>query len=296
MTPDLDQAATFLAALDPEEDRFTFQYFGEHPASTVRARHLHARFADAASMLAEVNAAGAGIFVTVNRTDGHGRTAANIVGLRSLFIDCDGPRARPLALPPSLNVETSPLRGHHYWLLAPGEPLAGFRGAQEALADYYATDPTVTDLGRVLRLPGFRNMKHEPVPVRLLRCNAATRYSIAEILAAHRTESARTHDRCTPQRTTRQRTCAEIAYRRWSRHAPLTVGQRNRVAFRLAVEGFQAELDPTAIAREVRAYCERAGIAAEAEAVLRSAHRTTRACRHSSPIPEGDAGESSPAK
>lgn len=296
MTPDLDQALTFLSALDPHDDRFTFQYFRDHEGSAVRARYLHARLLDVASTLAEMNAAGAGIFVTVNRTDGRGRTAANITALRSLFIDCDAPRARPLALPPTMSVETSPMRGHHYWFLAPGEPLDAFRSAQEALAGYYHTDATVTDLCRVLRVPGFRNMKHEPFPVRLIRSRADKRYTIAEILAAHSVKV----DPCTPTapaRTCVERDCAEIVYRRWSRRAPLTVGHRNRVAFRLAVEGFQAGLDPEAIAREVRAYCDRAGIAAEASAVLRSAARATaRTCRHSSSIAEDDTGESPSAK
>lgn len=297
MTPDLDAAMTYLAALDPSDDRFTFQYFRDTERSDVRPRHSHTRLVDVADMLAKMNAAGAGIFVTVNRTDGRGRSAANVTALRSVFIDCDRPRARSLALPPSMSVQTSPMRGHHYWLLAPGEPLDAFRGAQEALADYYNTDATVTDLCRVLRLPGFRNMKHEPFPVRLVRCNAAKRYTIAEILAAHGIEAVRTGDGCTPPRTIRNRSCAEIAYRRWTRQAPLTVGHRNRVAFRLAVEGFQAGLDPDAIVREVQAYCERAGIVAEAAAVLRSARRaTTRPCRHSSPIAEDGAGESTPAK
>lgn len=278
MTPDLAQAMIFLSALDPEADRFTFQYFRDRSTSAVRPRHMHARLADIASILAKRNVAGAGIFVTVNRTDGHGRTAENVTALRSLFIDCDGPRARPLALPPSMSVETSSRRGHHYWLLAPDQPLAAFRSAQETLADYYRTDATVTDLCRVLRVPGFWNMKHEPFPVRLLRLRADARYSIADILAAHRV-SLDPHTQEAPDRTCEKHDCAEIAYRRWAQRAPLTVGHRNRVAFRLAIEGFQGGLDPETIASEVRAFCARVGISAEAASVLRSAARTSTRAR-----------------
>jgi RepB DNA-primase from phage plasmid len=270
MTPDLDQAAAFLAALDPDADRFTFQYFGERPGASVPARHMHGRLADLAPQLVAMNAAGAGIFVTVNRTNGGGRSAENVVALRSLFIDCDGPRARPLALTPSMSVETSPLRGHHYWLLVPGEPLDVFRDAQAALADYYGTDTTVTDRGRVLRIPGFAHMKGEPFFVRLIRSRGEKRYTIADVLAAHLIKPAR--ETGTP-RTTMPRTCAEIAYHHWSRRAPLTVGHRNRVAFRLALEGFRAGLDAAVIDAEVRAFCARSGIVAEADAVLRSARR-----------------------
>lgn len=287
MTPDLDQARAFLRALNPHDDWFTFQYFAEAARCTVRPRILHARFDDTARTLAAVNADGAGIFVTVNRTDGRGRTAANVTALRALFIDCDGPRIRSLALPPSISVETSPMRGHHYWLLVPGEPLDNFRVAQEALADFYGTDASVTDLCRVLRLPGFSNMKHEPFPVRLVHCRSAPQHTMREILGAHLADGG-PRESAAPPRMYLQRTCAEIAYRRWSRRAPLTVGHRNRVAFRLAVEGFQAGLDSAAIAGEVRAYCDRAGIPAEVEAVLRSAARVTARARRRATMDEGD--------
>lgn len=283
MTPDLEQAAAFLKALDPARDAFTFQYFQERQDAAVRAAHPHGTLAVLAPMLAHANALGAGIFVTVNQTDGAGRSAENILALRSLFIDCDRPRVRPLALPPSFSVQTSPGRGHHYWLLTPGEPLAAFRSAQARLAAFYGSDPTVTDLGRVLRLPGFFNMKREPFLVQLVRCRPELRYPMADVVASHPVEPHGTPDVIT-DRPTDARPCAEALYRRWTRRAPFSSGTRNRVAFRLALEGFIGGLDGALVDAEVRAYCERCGISCEAATVLRSARKiAARGLRHSSP-------------
>ena len=39
---------------------------------------------------ARLNAGGAGVYVTVNRTNGKGRKATDIVRVRALFVDLDG--------------------------------------------------------------------------------------------------------------------------------------------------------------------------------------------------------------
>lgn len=284
MTLDLEAARVFLAVLDPDASAFTFQVFAEAPESTVRPRHMHGTLAGIGEKLAAINQSGGGIFVTVNATDGLGRAAGNVVALRSLFIDCDKPRIRPLALPPSLSVATSPRRGHHYWLLQSGEPAEAFTPVQQRLAAYYGSDATVKDLGRVLRLPGFCNVKHVPVLVRLVRCRPHLRYTIAEVAKAHPLKDAR----LLPEQdhVTHPRSSAEALYFRWRRSAPFTTGTRNDVAFRLALEGFAAGLDARLVEAEVRGYCDRCGIGREAAAVLRSARKiAARRLRHSSPLP-----------
>ena len=271
MTPDLAQTQDFLDALDPASRAFTFQFFPERADSIVLPDHPHGRLADLGELLVERNRQGAGIFVTVNRTDGRGRSAENIIGLRSLVIDCDTPRLRPLALPPSLSVETRPARGHHYWLLASGEDTKRFRRAQQQLATYYGSDLTICDLPRVFRLPGFYNVKAEPHLVQLLRDRRELRYTIDQVLAAHPLPKKQGSGRCAP-------TCATAAYNAWAREAPLTRGSSPKIAFRLALEGFRYGLAPSVVEAEVRAYCDRAGIGKSADAVLRSA-RTAAARR-----------------
>jgi hypothetical protein len=39
---------------------------------------------------ARLNAGGAGVYVTVNQTNGKGRKATDIVRVRALFVDLDG--------------------------------------------------------------------------------------------------------------------------------------------------------------------------------------------------------------
>lgn len=270
LAPDLVQAMAHLEALEPDPGaRFTFQTLPDREDAGVRPRILHGALADVVDRLAGANKQGAGITVSVNRTDFCGRAAANIVALRALVIDCDQPRIRALALPPSLSIETSPGRGHHYWLLQPGEPLDAFGDAQRQLASYYGSDRTISDLGRVLRLAGFYHMKGDPFLVRIVQARPDCRYSIADILAAH--PRCREVRRCRSHPPPGTRPCAEAAYRAWSRRAPFTIGSRNRVAFRLALEGFRANLDPAIVEAEVLGYCDSVGIRAEAERVLRSA-------------------------
>ena len=73
--PDLDHAARFLTLLDEEREVWTFQTFDDNadrkdPALT----HIFISTPeDACDRLVELNQAGAGIFVTCNRTDDQGR-------------------------------------------------------------------------------------------------------------------------------------------------------------------------------------------------------------------------------
>lgn len=294
MTAEIPVARAFLAALDPDGTDFTFQVFAERPQATIRPEHLDGELVALAKTLSAINARGGGIFVTVNRTDGRGRTAANIVALRSVFIDCDRPRIRALALAPSISVETRPGRGHHYWLLTGDQPVERFTGIQQQLAAYYGSDAAVTDLPRVLRVPGFWNVKEDPFLVRLVRCRPDLRYTLDDIVRAHGFSSA---DQASVPPAAAPSTVADRLYRRWALRAPITVGSRNRVAFRLALEGFRAGLDDRVVEQEVRAFCDRCGIAAEALRVLRDARKASRRrFRHSSRSGSDDGGESSAAK
>lgn len=215
--PDLATAQRFLHALGPGE-RFFFQTFWDDEEGKKRLRDLkkvekaggvlndHEReerdrlakldrsltrqafgtLGEYDAMLASLNEAGAGVFVTVNVTDGQGRKEENITGLRALFIDGDGipmPTAWPIE--PNILVRRDDLHWHAYWFLLPGEPLEAFKNAQHHLARYYGSDPAICDPPRVMRLPGFAHRKGAPVPVMLAHCVPEPRRTIAEILAAH---------------------------------------------------------------------------------------------------------------
>src|SRR5262245_18658510 len=169
-----DEAECFLSALDPNTDRFTFQTFDDNKdrKDGTLARVLHGTLRQRFDELSDLNNRGAGVFVTVNETDFKGRSASNITRVRALFIDLDGARLDPVfAKGPHIITKTSPGRWHAYWLVAPGMPLTEFACMQKRLAAHFHADPSVHDLPRVIRLPGFVHRKGAPFVSLLLQTN-----------------------------------------------------------------------------------------------------------------------------
>jgi hypothetical protein len=111
--------------------------------------------------LKQLNQDGAGVFVTINETDGKGRKAKNIVRIRAVFVDLDGAPLAPVMSGrclPHIIVESSPQRWHAYWLVQ-GMALEDFTPIQWAAIRRYNADPIIHDLPRVMRLPGFVHAK-----------------------------------------------------------------------------------------------------------------------------------------
>lgn len=200
LVPDLNEARRFLQALE-SGGRFQFQTFDDSKDKRQHlARTMYGTLDDHAATLQELNAAGAGVFVTVNKTDGTGRKASNVVGVRALFIDGDGiplpscaagtcrisvcPRCnaevqdgKTWHCEPSLIVMRDANHWHAYWLLAVELPLAEFTAAQKRLIAYYESDGVIHDLPRVMRLPGFWHRKGEPRGVRVTFVNDTRAYA-----------------------------------------------------------------------------------------------------------------------
>lgn len=265
----LADAAAFLTALGGPDAAFTFQTFDDTPAKRrFLTRVLHGRFRDCRTRLANLNAAGAGIFVTVQETNGRGRRTADIVRVRAVFVDCDVGELACGPDPASSIVVWSPRGPHCYWLLTDAVPFAQFRDAQRRLARKYGTDPAVSDLARVMRVPGFVHARATPTVVRLARAYPDCRYTLPDVLQS-----------C-PALPPAPIAAREVAghaslraYAAWAACKDVVVGRRNIVAFSIAAEGFRRGLAGTEVARVVSAFCWRAGIPAEAEAVVRSAAR-----------------------
>lgn len=192
-------AERFIEALAGTVDaEVTFQTFADHDGGKQCAPSiLHGSIAEHWDALAALNEHGHGIFVMVNAGDLKGRTKANVVGLRALFIDDDGKGAQPVvftevgvapftSLAPSWSVESSPGKWHHYFGLKPGEPVDQFTPAQAALAQRFNTDPAVKDISRVMRLPGFFHRKNPSSPflVRFVQARPE-RYTIKEVCGAY---------------------------------------------------------------------------------------------------------------
>ncbi len=164
LQPDLDQASRFLKAL-AEGEPVTFQTFDDSEEKRPQlARILHGTIDQRANELTRLNNEGAGVFVMVNRGDAKGRKTENVLSVRAVFVDLDGSPLQPVkeaAVKPHIIVESSRGRYHAYWMVSDCA-LEDFTSVQKALAMRFQGDPSVCDLARVMRLPGFFHRKAEP--------------------------------------------------------------------------------------------------------------------------------------
>lgn len=212
--PDRDIAERFLTALDPTTINFTFQTFDDNADRRKKCleagqldpftRVLHGSLERHWDELCHLNAAGAGIYVTVNETDFNGRKEENVVRVRSLFIDLDKgePLPEKFHAEPHIIVESSPFKWHCYWLVRDCA-LNEFKALQQRLIRAYGSD-NVHDLPRVLRVPGFihRKVKDEMWSARFLsrlvdareRARYTTEAAVAGLPEAKERERAQQDD------------------------------------------------------------------------------------------------------
>ena len=219
--PDRAQAEAFLKALDRDAKAFTFQTFDDderrrqsrkdalraeeeqlkqtkfgdelsQALAQARRRHsdpfariIEGPFGTVVGQLQTLNAQGAGVYVTVNRTPlNKTRTKESIQQVRAVFADLDGSPIEPVlecALRPHIIVQTSQQRFHAYWLVE-FLPLKRFESVQRAIAARFHSDRSVNDLPRVMRLPGFYHRKRDPFRSRVTELrDDLLRYSAGDI-------------------------------------------------------------------------------------------------------------------
>ena len=182
-------ALRFLTLLDEGAEAFTFQTFDDNKQrkdpDPALVRVIHAPLDDCWAALCKLSARGAGIFVTVNETNGKGRKTENITRIRAVFQECDRPGTPEPPLDPHVVVESSPGKFHRYFLVDGGQAFDLFRQVEERLVADYGSDPNAKDLARVLRLPGFPHQKNPAKPwlVRVIHESGALPYAWREITA-----------------------------------------------------------------------------------------------------------------
>jgi P4 family phage/plasmid primase-like protien len=194
---DLDQARSFLSALASHDDGTTFSFQTlydvkpEHDSATQAeqsrrlTRTFHGDFDSVAQQLAELNQQGAGVFVCVNRTNGHGIRGKDVDRIRSFFVDDDTDHLQPDAMPLEPSIVVRSKRGHHfYWLTSNGVHKNNFGPTQRALAEKYQTDPSIKNLNRVMRIPGFLHNKGEPYLVEMECVKVERAYELDDVLQA----------------------------------------------------------------------------------------------------------------
>ena len=195
-------ALPFLATLlGIQEDQaaatpVTWQVFDDTPRKDGgKARVLHGCLNDLAGDLDSCNAQGVGVFISVNQTNLSGRQKKDIVSIRAAWTDIDDKKAEErldlggVPLEPTM-VVASGHGTHLYWCFRESIPCDGpgtlrleslLIGIQ-ALLERYGADRQVCQVAAVLRVPGFYNMKRDPVLVELIN-GGGSRYSPDEVEA-----------------------------------------------------------------------------------------------------------------
>jgi hypothetical protein len=145
--------------------RITIQTFDDKKHDKKLARIFHFEGDMPTTMMENLlymNDHGAGIYFSVNETDGKGRERKNVVKVRAVFADLDGvPLSEPQGYKPTLVVESSKGKYHCYWFTE-DTPLDAFTTMQKILVKKFSSDNKCVDLPRVLRVPGFYHHKGEP--------------------------------------------------------------------------------------------------------------------------------------
>lgn len=175
------QARAFLKMIDPEAKSFCFRVLPDNKTTGVRPDKLDRHFDTVLPQLQRANRAGGGAFVVVNEG---GQRDNDITRVRAVFADTDGAPVEPIidALTPHIVVETSPQKYHVYWLVSEF-PLAQFKPVQLAIATQFGTDESVTNLSRVMRMPGFYHNKAEPFLSSIVGQNSGLpRYTLDEVV------------------------------------------------------------------------------------------------------------------
>jgi hypothetical protein len=188
---DVEQAARHIARLTGAPNGHvvdvTFQTFDDnktegHVKDGTLAKTIHGSLADHVYALNRLHASGAGIYITVNVTQGHRRRNIDVVEGRAVFIEDDHGANLTPPIAPQLTIESSPGKSHRYYLTSTAD-LKQWRKVQGRLVQDFGSDPNAQDPARVLRLAGSWHLKDpaQPHRVRILECTDAPPYSWGEI-------------------------------------------------------------------------------------------------------------------
>ena len=159
--PQQGQSPLFLKLLDPSAGGFTFQTFDDDRARKNPAlTRIVKSPPPARDELVKLNRQGAGVFVTINETDGSGRKSENITRIRAVWQEDDDGFDGAFPLHPSIVVERSPGQFHRYWLVAGDWPAdkqgrADFAGVMERMVESYGSDKNAKDIAECCGFPDF---------------------------------------------------------------------------------------------------------------------------------------------
>ncbi|MCA9458216.1 MAG: hypothetical protein KC587_16240 [Nitrospira sp.] len=191
---DWEMVRLFLRLLMDEGHSFCWQILPDKPGRGF-PKILFGDLETVRDELIKAQLQGCGIFLTVNRTNGRGRKRKNILAATAVFVDGDNlPLPKHWPLEPHILVQRDENHWHAYWLIEPSTDFELWTQIQKQLAQRLGTDPTVSDLPRVMRVPGFLHQKKEPVLVVLVHAadpeaSNFRRYTLQELQDAFQLKS-----------------------------------------------------------------------------------------------------------
>jgi len=162
-----EHAAAFIAALTGDVNTpMAWRAISDIKGDGREAKIWFAPLATVWNDLVSYNAARYGIFAIINATDGLGREAQNVTGLRANWVDLDKPsalddlqRALAWSVAPHMVVRSSTGKAHVYWLENEWNDPAKFSELQRKLISTFNGDVTINDTPRIMRVPGFLHAK-----------------------------------------------------------------------------------------------------------------------------------------
>ena len=166
-------AQDFLTRCFAKGESIAFLLRRENPASVTQRVVLLERAVALRYLgwLAHENSSGANIYVAANplRTGSRKRTKESIAAVRHLYIDIDNDGENRLAAlrasnavpAPSAILSTSPNKYQVLWRVE-GLEFESQESTLKLLALAFGGDAACTDCNRVLRVPGFLNLKYDP--------------------------------------------------------------------------------------------------------------------------------------
>ena len=238
LTPDIAETRRFLSALAPLTMDHFFQTFGDGDKSPALVYKQFASLNTVGKKLTKLNEAGAGVFATINETNGQGRAAKDIVKIRALYLDFDDPETAIASverlsktLTPSIVVESSPGLRHVYFLVS-DLPVQDAGQWLKHLIAISGADQACSDISRVLRLPGFLHKKGTPFKTHIISISNQGQpipYAVADLENAFGRPTEGVQKATNPKATRSARVGSDFA-----RDATVSEGGRNSTLASLA--------------------------------------------------------------
>ena len=180
----------FIGAIFEPTDLIELRLIRNSPKHAYRNWRIASEIPTNVDGLRKLNERGYNIYFGINpRRAAGGSSNGDVLLARCLFVDFDNValaevrrRIDEASLPTPTLILNSGHGYHCYWRLdEPLHDLEEWRNRQQGLIDALDSDQSIKDAARIMRAPGFMNVKYDDrAACDLVECDAARQYSLAE--------------------------------------------------------------------------------------------------------------------